>query len=275
MKMLGLKYVTPKDYSEYFDMNTGMFEIRNYISLDLSLLKYKNEWSPSTNIDQENLPSSIILDEKIIKKGIPTLSIVIDNVDLYDQATGIFRNSLKKGRNWERPCFVSYYNKGDLLFATGAGVRVHGGASRKHNIRSLVFSLRLYFRNIYRLNKFRNGILFDSGSDPLRHLVVRKDGGGGYHFLNHMAYEISNHIGCITPQTEPVRVFLNGSRYGHGNYVLTEHLSREYLVSHYGHDNFVLVRTAKRIRTDKAKKARANEYLKILKWAKNKDIKMT
>ena len=264
MKRLGLKYVAPKDYSKYIDTESGAFDIRNTISLDVSRLKYRNEWTPSTHINQENLPSSLILNENIINKGIPTLSVVIDNYDLYDQATGIFRNYLKKGRNWERPCFISYYDNGNLLFATGAGVRVHGGKSRKN----LVKSIRLYFRNIYGFDKFKSGILFDKTSDPLKHLVVRSDTGGGFYFTNLLPYDISRRIGCIAPLTKPVKLHLNGSVYGHGNFLLIEHVSREYFISHFGHDDFIFFRT-------KGRKERPAEYDRIVSWAKDHNFKMT
>jgi len=279
MKKLGLKYVVPKDYSKLINPKTGNFEIKNIISIDSSLLKYREAWTNPKKISPKKVPSSIIMDPKIISKGIPLLSVVIDNDDLYDDATGIFTNYYKKGRNWERPCFVSYYEEGKLLFATGAGVRVHGGRSRKKKNKSI----KLYFRDIYGFDEFKRGILFNKGSEPLSHLIVRNDTRGGIHYLSPLCYDISKKIGCITPETHPVMFYLNGSHHGmeekiildgehHGwgiQFSLTEHLSKEYLISHYGHDNFIFIRSKNK------KKQIHYEYKEMIRWAKNWDGRMT
>ncbi len=263
MRRLGLKYVVPKDYSKLFNQKTDEFEIENVIRLDTSRLKYRKEWSDPKQVAPDRMPSSLVLDTKVTSQGIPILSAVIDRHDLYDQFTGIFRNYLKKGRNWERPCYISYYDRGRLLFATGAGVRVHGGKIRRNRFKSL----RLYFRDIYGFDQFRPGILFDRGSEPLKHLVVRRSA-GGYPFVNPLAYDISREIGCQAPQAKPVRLYLNGSLHGQGNFVLIEHLSREYVISHYGHDNFIFYRT-------KGRKDRPEEYRELVRWARNENAKMT
>ena len=88
------------------------------------------------------MPSTTIIDEHELSTGLPLISIVIDNNDLKD----ILTNLLKTGRKWERPVYISYFERGNLVFATGAGLRLHGGKSRLH---SPVHSFRLYFRNVY------------------------------------------------------------------------------------------------------------------------------
>ena len=45
-----------------------------------------------------------------------------------DPVTGLLPNKMKHGEEWEREGSVSYFDAGKLLFATGVGVRIHGGS---------------------------------------------------------------------------------------------------------------------------------------------------
>ena len=197
MGKLGLKYALPKSYSEFFDAKTDDLNLDRITNAYSSRIEYRDDWSSHSKMSPEKLPSSLIMDHKVISKGIPVLSVVIAEKDLHDPSTGIFSNSAKKGKSWERPCFISYYDKGKLLFATGAGVRVHGGAKRRSEIKSF----RFYFRDIYGCDQFKPGILFDMGSEPLKHLIARQE----YHFLSALALDVSRKIGCMAPQLKPVQ----------------------------------------------------------------------
>lgn len=260
MEKLGIGYAVPEDYSKFFNSETGKFELRNIIKLDTSKLKHRKGWCAPNKVAPERIPSSLIMDPEIISSGLAILSVVIDEDDLYDPSTGIFENHEEKGRQWERSCFISYFEDGKLLFGSGAGIRVHGAKKER--------GFRLYFRDIYGFDQFKPGILFDRESEPLRHIVVHDDSRGGFHYINPLAYDIAQRIGCIVPQTKPVRVYLDGAVHGRRMYSLTEHLSKEYLVSHYGHDNYVFVRS-------RGRKTRPVEYKKLKSWARNKDVKMT
>ncbi|MGB2822104.1 MAG: chitobiase/beta-hexosaminidase C-terminal domain-containing protein, partial [Phycisphaerae bacterium] len=74
----------------------------------------------------------------------PTISLVMDIDDLFDEEIGIYSNSQEHGREWERPCSVELIGFPDADdMQVSAGLRMQGNASRqpsrpKHNMR-LVF----------------------------------------------------------------------------------------------------------------------------------------
>ncbi|MDH3378408.1 MAG: CotH kinase family protein [Gammaproteobacteria bacterium] len=196
------------------------------------------------DLPPSSMPSTRLLFATAERTLLPTLSIAIDAGDLLDRNSGIIANYSKRGRSWERPAFVSYFENGDLQFALGAGVRVHGGKSRAASLKSY----RLYFRELYGSPSVPNGHLFRGRGDPIRSLVVHNDVRTKesdqmdvrWHFMNPLAYDLARQIDCITPSTQPIQFYLNGIY--QGPYVLTEHISEHFLTAHFGHPNFVFVR---------------------------------
>lgn len=250
LKEMGLRYVVPAEEG-YRDNGAGR------ISIDLSKLESRGEWVESDNLTSERLISTTIIDKKVVESGLPVLSIYMNEHDLYDEYTGIYANPLERGRNWERPCFISYFKNGELLFGTGAGARIHGGTSRLHSLKSF----RLYFRSVYGKDEFLRGGVFKGAGDPIKRVVIRK-ADEAYGFINSMAYDIARKSGCYAPYTEPVRLYLNGKPHGHGNFEMIEHLSRDYLENHFGHRDFVYYKL-------KGRKDRPPEYQRLYEWARS------
>jgi hypothetical protein len=166
-----------------------------------------------------------------VASGQPVMSLVMDHADLYDPERGLLANVLEKGREWERPGTVAYFDAGQLRFATGVGVRVHGGGSRKSSPRQ---GFRLYFRREYGARQVPPGVLFTPGAQPIRHLVVHNDVRDGRRFVNPLSYDIARAMGAITPDTSPTRFFVNGEFYG--VFILTERFDEQYFQAHWGHD---------------------------------------
>ena len=209
-----------------------------------SLAEYELEGF-DRDLAPRDIPSSKNLEAIALQTGLPTLSIVIDPDDLLNRNTGLIANYSKRGRSWERPAYVSYFENGELRFATGAGLRVHGGSSRA----ALLKSFRLYFRELYGLQQIPPGVLFNGEGDPIRSIVVHNDlrikrkgkANEEWRFMNPLAYDLAREIGSITPSTLPVQFYLNGVYQGLS--FLTEHISSNYLKAHFGHDDFVFART--------------------------------
>ena len=201
-------------------------------------------------LPQEEMPSTTILGAEAVRTGLPIMSIVVDPDDLQHPGRGIVANYNKRGFAWERPAYVSYFRDGHLVFATGAGLRIHGGASR----RLVKKSFRLHFREPYGLVAVQRSPIFGGQNAPMSSLVIHNDVRVRWiwetsspwhydnpisHFNNPISYEIAERIGSITPGTQPVKLYINGTY--HGPYVLKERVtSTDFLVARFGHDDFVL-----------------------------------
>ena len=116
-------------------------------------------------------PSSQVIDREDIVDGLPLISIVVDKNDLYDQNQGIFANPVGRGKDWEKLSYISYYQNKSLRFASAAGLRIHGGVSRKAEKKSY----RLYFRNSVSDSGFPAGFLSDQKSATIKRMVVHLD----------------------------------------------------------------------------------------------------
>ena len=96
--------------------------------------------------------SSVVTQSYFIKAlgcdthGLPVISICADSLDLFDYHRGIFvpgawcspsmplwtGNYFGKGMDWERLCNVEFYEQDNRGINQQAGLRTHGGASRRY-----------------------------------------------------------------------------------------------------------------------------------------------
>jgi hypothetical protein len=174
------------------------------------------------------LPSTVAVDRRTVVSGLPILSVYLEPSDL----DFLLENKLRHGPDFERRGSLSYFDEGRLVFTGAAGVRVHGGGSRLTSPRQ---GFRLFLRRRHGFTRFGNGVLFGPASQPLQRLVVHNDvrrdrDGTDWHLVNPFGYDIARRLGCVTPETQPARFFLNGEN--QGLFVLTEHFDDEYFASH-------------------------------------------
>lgn len=106
-------------------------------------------------------------------KAIPTISLVLNNADLFDEESGIYSNAQGDGREWERPCSVEFIHpsaqSGD--FQIDAGLRIRGGFSRmglnpKH-------AFRLFFRDFYGPSKLKAHLFPDKLAKEFDNIDLR------------------------------------------------------------------------------------------------------
>lgn len=104
--------------------------------------------------------------------ALPTLSLVTDLPNLFDQELGIYVNPYGREEGYERPVSVELMNPdGTPGFHIDAGLRIRGGASRvatnpKHNF-------HLYFRGEYGATKLRFPLFGDEGADEFDRVDLR------------------------------------------------------------------------------------------------------
>lgn len=197
------------------------------------------DWTPRIDL------ATAAVSERDIQSGLPIISLVLAPADLKDPARGILSNVMQHGRAWERPGSIAFFHNGTLRFATGVGVRVHGGGSRISSPRQ---GFRLYFRRQYGASRVPAGVLFGADAQPIRRLIIHNDvrlrpvdrsvsgrRPESWSLVNPLAYDIAEAMGAIAPDTLPVRFFLNGEYYG--VFVLTERFDERFFAAHWGRDD--------------------------------------
>ena len=184
-----------------------------------------------------NAPSTIGVPPGELARRVSTVSLYLRPEDLHDPTVGILANKRKHGPAWERPGWISFFEDGRLVHATGVGVRVHGGGSR---VLPAPQGFRVYFRRRYGASSLPGQIAFGpSHAHALRRLVLHNDARRGpkgirWHLVNPLAYDIATAIGAITSPTRPVRFLLNGEF--QDVFVLSEHFHpRDYFKAHRGY----------------------------------------
>ena len=266
LKQLNVVYAVSRDFSRYPSSQTSMSASRLRLRQRSPLLeKYQFRANPGR---MQNLPSSLAISESDFKDGWPLLSLFADEKNLYDPERGILTHRLKRGQDWERLAYVSYYEDGQLEFASGIGLRVHGGDSaRRWPERGGGF--RLYFRNAYGINHIEPGVLYTLESKPIKHLVVVKDTPRHIPFITCVAYEIARRIGAIVPESKPILLYLNGKLLG--TYALLEHVHERQWKYHIGHDNFAFYRLKRGNSDERSQKL----YREFSSWARDLNKAMT
>ena len=268
LKRLGVIMAVPNDYARFpastlrqIDENTPIFQKKRQVGKFLYKVNPRGE---------KEMPSSSIIKEDYHKEGWPLLSVTVDENGLYHPERGIITNYNGRGKKWERLAYVSYFEKGKLLFATAAGLRLHGGFTRnppKH-WKKRNYSFRLYFRDEYGVDQFKPGLLFNADCEPVKHLVVHNVMPWQRRYTASIAFAIARQTGCAVPETRVTQFYLNGKPQGY--YYLSEHLNKNQWISHMGHDNFAFYKTR-----GGGDKETLQDYKKLETWAKNPRVKMT
>ncbi|NQT63301.1 MAG: CotH kinase family protein [Candidatus Marinimicrobia bacterium] len=149
-------------------------------------------WHPNNQIldysvNQEVVNDAIygdLIDDALV--DIPSISLVTDLENLFDEELGIYVNAEFHGRDWERPVSVELLNPdGSPGFQINAGLRIRGGWSRHHNFPKHAF--RLFFREDYGEDRLSFPLFGDEGVDEFRKLDLRTS--QNYAWSNGFIYE--------------------------------------------------------------------------------------
>lgn len=277
---LGITKAITNDYSLFkptdisaIDTDDSVFQKKQQIG------EYLFEINPGGIAD---LPSSKVIDPEKFIGDWPTISIVTDDDNLYSPEKGIVTNYTGRGQEWERLAYVSYYENKKLLFATSAGLRLHGGSSRlprtteerqnrlilPENARKRYPSFRLYFRDDYGINNIPEGLIFGPNAKEIKTLVVHYEKAKAWPFRHCLSYDIVNRLGGVAVKAKPAILYLNGKY--HGAYFISEHVSKRQWACRLGHEDFAFYRY-------KGKSDEESEkiYKNMVRWAMDKRRRMT
>lgn len=187
-----------------------------------------------------DLPSSTVAPAPWRDAGPPLVSIWLDPC----RSARVHGRPWQPGRDTEETGWVSFFEGGELQFAASAGIRIHGGVSRRYP----PYGYRLTFRSEHGSAGLPGRLVspdLASPMPPLARFVVSElddedTDGTVWAFPGEVAYEIGRRLGAETPRTRPVWFSLNGGPAA--VYSLSEHIDGDFLRRHYGHDNFELHR---------------------------------
>ncbi|TYQ15440.1 UNVERIFIED_CONTAM: dockerin type I repeat protein [Acetivibrio alkalicellulosi] len=174
---------------------------------------------------------------------LPVISITGNRDSFFDAETGIYvnENYENRGEEWERSIHLEFFEEdGTLGFSQNAGIRIHGGWSRKYPQKSF----RLYARREYDEKHWFDYDVFPglkgkgTGEDITRfkRLLLRASGNDIQFsmFRDGLMQGMVSHMRVDTQAFRPSVVFLNGEFWG--IYNIRERYDNRYFQTHYDLD---------------------------------------
>lgn len=197
------------------------------------------------HVSQRSVTQSFILSAR--KHTLPIVSMVTDNMFLYDDKIGIYSNNVYRNDsvnfkyNWRRPVNVEYFDiEGKEVINQLCETRIHGGGSRQFPLKSMVcYSNKRFGEKRFKYEFFptvrpgikeqKSFILRNSGSDFV-YLYMRDAIIQGlvqkYMKLDYQAYQ-------------PVAFYINGEY--KGLMYLMERSTEDNIETNYGIEDFDMI----------------------------------
>ena len=176
---------------------------------------------------------------------LPVLSITTNPDNFFSNETGIYvpgifheegelltGNYFQRGSEWERLTSFEWFEDGNRKFQQDLGIRIHGGYSRSHPMKSL----RLYARNSYGSEYINFPVFKDYRFNQYKRLILRNSGNdfhaNGVMFRDALMQSLIKGLNVETQAYRPSVVFLNGEFWGLHN--IRERYDKHYLYRVYG-----------------------------------------
>ena len=179
--------------------------------------------------------------------GLPAISLCADSLDLFDYERGIFvpgvhyewwsplysGNYFQRGSEWERLCNVEYYDQDNAGINQQAGLRTHGGSTRRLQQKNL----KILAKEQYGKKRFKHHFFQEIPIESFKHLVLKPfccSNGVKTGIQDAMAQKAARNL-CIDVLASRMTVlFINGEYWG--IYALQETPDERYLDDHYDID---------------------------------------
>ena len=164
--------------------------------------------------------------------------VVFVNTDpdnLFDSQKGIYvagedENFVRRGKEWERPAHVEFFDSTGSYLAQDIGIRIHGGGTREGAQKSL----RLYAREKYGPSTFDYPFFEDRDLTEYKRLILRTSMGDWSRtmFKDHLCHSLVRDLNIGYQSGKVAVVFINGEYWGVHN--IRERQDKHYLEAHYG-----------------------------------------
>ena len=170
-----------------------------------------------------------------LEATVPVISLIVEPDSLWSWDRGIFFRPGDKGREWERSSEIVYLDDSKRVgFSAPVGLRVHGGASRWSEKKSL----RLYFRSEYGLAELDYPLFPDGQLTNFKRLILDAGGqdqpsqaGNGTLLRKPLVTRLAKETEVIVAESQPVVLFINGQLWG--VYHLRERMDPIYFADHF------------------------------------------
>ncbi|MCK4342303.1 MAG: lamin tail domain-containing protein [Phycisphaerae bacterium] len=152
------------------------------------------EWTPADYAMDPFVVNNVPLydasgpfDVKDALLAIPTISLVMDREDLFNQSPdpaigGIYVNTWEEGVLWERPGSLEMiFPDGSAGFQVNAGVRIYGGMGRAAWAKKHTF--RIFFKSDYGPTKLEYPLFGEDATGEFDTIILRANFNDGWHML--------------------------------------------------------------------------------------------
>lgn len=176
--------------------------------------------------------------------GLPVMSICSDSLGLFDYHNGILvpgshqsqntplwtGNYFCHGLRWERPCNVEFYELNNTGINQQAGLRTHGGGSRRLQQKGL----KVYAKEEYGQKRFLHRFFQQIPHESFKHLSIKPFRCSNWKktgLQDALAHQVARSIGLECLAFRQMVLFLNGEYWG--IYALEEDPDSHYLEDHF------------------------------------------
>lgn len=180
--------------------------------------------------------------------GLPVMALSADSLALFDYDTGILvpgatfdpsdenwsGNYYQSGSEWERLVNVEFYEvDNNSGINQQAGLRTHGGTSRRQTQKGL----KVYAREEYGNKRFKHKFFETIPNSSFKHLVIKPFSYQWYYFgiQDDICNRMASQLDVESVASRPMVLFLNGEYWG--IYYLKEKPDAHYLEDHFGDDD--------------------------------------
>jgi hypothetical protein len=197
------------------------------------------DYGMDTEITQSSTYSNQIEDAMI---AIPSISIVTDPDNLFNETSGIYVNADQEGEDWERETSIELINPdGTEGFQINGGLRIRGESSSTSS--NPKHSFRFLFKSEYGSSRLEYPLFGDDGADSFKRMDLRTGQNFSWAYQTPAyatwLYDIftrDSHRDMDQPYTrgEFYHLYINGMYWG--LYQTEERCDSRYAESYYGND---------------------------------------